>query len=89
MLEKEKMLVASIFSFSHYVFKRVLSQSRLKKLNSLPNVKILDQSKLKEFADDKRIVTQRFKFVLERVENIWGKRRKRCLPVFSSFLTMF
>ena len=42
-------------------------------LNSLPNDKNSDWSKLKAFADDKKNVTERLKFVLERVENILGK----------------
>ena len=43
-------------------------------INSLPNDKILDLSKLKVFADDKIIATQKLKFVLERIENIVGKQ---------------
>ena len=39
-------------------------------LNSLPNDKILDQSKLKAFADDKINITKKLKFYLVRVENI-------------------
>ena len=42
-------------------------------LNSLPNDKILDQSKLKAFGDDKTNATKKLKFVLEMVENILGK----------------
>ena len=41
--------------------------------NSLPNDKILEYSKLKALADDKIIVTQKFEFVLGRVENIEEK----------------
>ena len=41
--------------------------------NSLPSDKILDESKFKAFADDKIILTQKSKFVLESVENIAGK----------------
>ena len=41
--------------------------------NSLPNDKILDQSKMKAFADDKINVTHILKFKLGRVENIEGK----------------
>ena len=41
--------------------------------NSLQNDKILDWSKLKGFADDKLNVTEKSKFVLQRVENIVGK----------------
>ena len=42
-------------------------------INSLPDNKILDMSIFKAFADDKIILTQKLKFVLERVENIVGK----------------
>ena len=41
--------------------------------NSLQNDKILDQSKLKAFADDKLKVIQMAKFVLDKIENIVGK----------------
>ena len=41
--------------------------------NSLPNNKILDQSKLKALADDKINVTEKLKFVSGRVENSMGK----------------
>ena len=43
------------------------------RISSLPNDKILDQSKFKAFADDKIKVTQKLKFVLRRTENIAGK----------------
>ena len=42
-------------------------------LNSLPNDKILDWSKLKAFADDIIKVIEKFKFGLGMVENIVGK----------------
>ena len=42
-------------------------------LNSLPNDKILDLSKLKAFADDKINETQKLKFKLGRLENTVGK----------------
>ena len=41
--------------------------------NSLPNDKILDQSKFKEPADDKINATKNLKFGLGMVENILGK----------------
>ena len=44
--------------------------------NSIPNDKIMDQSKLKALADDQTIVISKFKFVKGLVENILGKRRK-------------
>ena len=56
------------------------------RINSLPNAKFLDWSKLKAFADDKINGTQKFKFVSARVGNIVGK----CwLPAFSPYPTMF
>ena len=65
-------------------------------LNSLPNDKIVDQSKLKAFADSKINVTQKFKFVLGRVENIMGKGENAGYqhfllipPAFSPCPTMF
>ena len=42
-------------------------------VNSLPNDKISNQSKLKAFADDNLHVNKKWKFALERVENIVGK----------------
>ena len=39
-------------------------------MNSLPDDKILDLSKLKVFAEDKVNMTQKLKFPLGRVENI-------------------
>ena len=42
---------------------------------SLPNIIILDWSKLKGFADDNINVTQTLKFVLGMIENILGKEK--------------
>ena len=42
-------------------------------LNSLPNDKILDLSKLKAFADDKINVSEKLKFGLGRLENTLEK----------------
>ena len=42
-------------------------------LNSLPNDKILDCSKLKAFAHEKMNLTEKLKFVLGRVESVMGK----------------
>ena len=54
--EKEKMLVTSILSFSHNVFKMSSSPKCLLrivwyKIDSLPKDKILDMFKLKAFVD--------------------------------------
>ena len=43
------------------------------KVNTLANDKILDQTKLKVFADDKSNVTKMIISVFDRVENIVGK----------------
>ena len=47
--------------------------SAKKNVNSLPKDKILDLSKLKEFADDNLNVYQKLKFALGSVENIVEK----------------
>ena len=57
--------------------------------NSLPNDKIVDWSKLKAFADDKRKVTEKLKFVLGMVENIVGKRENAGYQHFLLFLQCF
>ena len=64
----------SIFSFSHNI-----SYS----INSLPNNKILDLSKLKTFADYNVKVFQRLNFVLEREENIVEKEKMVVTSIFS------
>ena len=58
-------------------------------LNSLPNNKILDWSKLKGFADEKINVPQILKFVLGKGRKLCGKRRKCWLPTFSPFPIIF
>ena len=44
-------------------------------LKSLPDDKLLDQSKSKAFADDKIKVAEMIIFIFDRVENILEKRR--------------
>ena len=79
LLEKEKLLVTSNFSLSCSLFKRLVLQTRKKselvweRVNSLPNNKILNLSKLKAFADNKINVTEKLKLLLEMVENIMKK----------------
>ena len=63
--------------------------SRLSWFNSLPNNKILDLFKLKEFVDDKSNIIQNFKFVLGRVENIVGKGENAGYQHFLLFLQCF
>ena len=79
LLRNYKMLGTCICSSSHNVFSVAFFPEAMKlrivwlKVNSSLNDKILALTKLKAFADDKIIVTQRLKFILGRVENIVGK----------------
>ena len=58
-------------------------------INSLPNDKILDWSKLKAFADDKINVNEKFKFGLGMVEKIMGKGENTGFKHFPLFLHCF
>ena len=49
------------------------TQRQIASFNFLPNNKFLDWSKLKAFADNKRNLAEKLKFILGRVENIVGK----------------
>ena len=51
--------------------------------NPFPHDKILDQTKLKIFADDKSNVTKIIISVCDRVENIVGKGEIACTSNFS------
>ena len=59
--------------------------------NSLPDIQVIEQPKLKAFAEDKILknVTEKSKFVFGRAENILGKVRKCWAPSFSPFPRMF
>ena len=64
---------ASILSSANAV---CLDQSEILsfgRVNSLPYTKILDQSKMEDYEDDKINLTQILNFVLKREENIVGK----------------
>ena len=58
-------------------------------LNSLPNDKISEDSKLKASADKEINVTEKLKDFFWKGRNQCGKRRKCWLPAFSPFPTMF
>ena len=58
-------------------------------MNSLANDKILDWSTLKVFAKDKINVTEKLKFLLERVENIVGKSENAGYQHFLLFQQCF
>ena len=51
-------------------------------LNSLPNNKFIDWSKLKAFADGKLNLADKLKFVLGRAENILGKKKILVTSIF-------
>ena len=56
---------------------------------SLPNDKILDQSNLKDFEDNKISMAYVTTFVVERVENIEGKGKMLVTSIFSFSLNVF
>ena len=58
-------------------------------INPFPHNKILDQAKLKAFADDKLNVTKMIISFFDRVKNIVGKRRNCLYKQFLLFPTMF
>ena len=60
-----------------------------KQFNSLPNDKILDQSKFKAFADDELKAIEMARSVLDKIENIWGKEENAGYQHFLPFSTMF
>ena len=76
MWEKENMLVVSVISIPIM-------------FNSLPNSKILDLSKLKEFADNNFRVAQMMLFSSDRVENTVGKGENAGHQHFLLFLQCF
>ena len=77
-----------------FSFKVVKSQDYVEQVNSLPNDKILDQSKLKAFADDKIDFVEMMIYILDMVENTVGKGENagyqhfllfpQCFPKLSS-----
>ena len=89
---KGEIACTSNFSFSHNVFRRLLSQTRQKVSlcgNRLTKYQILDLSKLKAFADVKTNMTQILKLQLRRVVNIVEKEKKCWLLAFSPIGTIF
>ena len=79
-------------SLAYYSF-RVLRETTpscmaLYPLNPSPHDKMLDQTKLKAFADDKLNVTKVIISFFDRVENIVGKD-KLLVQAISPFSTMF
>ena len=66
-----------------FQFERSLKFVVWERVNPFPHDKILDQTKLKAFADDKLIVTKMIISVFDRVENIVGKGEIACTSNFS------
>ena len=58
-------------------------------INSLPNNNFVDWSQLKAFADNKINVIEKLKFVLQRTENIVGKRGNTAYQHFLLFPQCF
>ena len=86
--EKEKLLVTSNFSFSHSVFKRLVSQGHKKvslcgNMLPFPKRQILDSSKPKVFADNDFKFDKRLRKVLEKGRKHCGEKEK--LLVTSNF----
>ena len=80
----------AFFSFSQCFL--LLSKSEINLLamfNPFPHNKILDQTKLKAFADDKLIMTKMIISVFDRVENIVGKGEIACTSNFFFSLNVF
>ena len=58
-------------------------------LNSLPNDRFLNLSKLKAFADDKVNLAEKLKLVLGGVENIVGKEEMLVTSIFTFSHSVF
>ena len=90
LLEKEKLLITSNFSFSHSVFKRLVFQGRQKVslcgngLTLYQATKILTLTKLKAFADDKFIVAKMMISVFW-IRKYCEKKEKMLVTNISSF----
>ena len=76
------MLVTSIFSYSHNVFKSP-------PFNPFDKRQILDSSKLKEFADNHFKVDEQGGKFFKRIENPVGKEEIACNKQFLLFLHCF
>ena len=69
----KRVLTAQNHAFYNIYMGVSLQQEIKKELNTLPNNKILDLSKLKIFADDKINFAKMMIYVYDRAENIVGK----------------
>ena len=68
----------------------ILSKTSFQIFNSLPNDKILDQSKLKAFADDKLKLIKMAKIVLDPGQKtLWGKKENAGYQHFLLFPQCF
>ena len=85
-MQKEEFLEMTTY-FPHLFPFQISSSDCL--LNSLPNIKILDWSRFKAFAEDKISVTQKFEFVYGRAENIVGKGENAGYQYFLLFSQCF
>ena len=73
--------------FAKFIYEHgTVMKPRSYAMNSLPNDKILVLSKSEAFADNNLNSIQMMEFFFNRVENIFGKRRKCWLSAFSRSL---
>ena len=87
LLEKEKVLVTSIFFFSNHVFKSLYF---LVVKGIILATKKLDSFKLKAFADDNLNDCRNIYFFFLKMVWKWGWKRRKCwLPAFSAFPIIF
>ena len=79
LLEKEKMLITSIFSFTRYVFYPSKNKFNFSVafILSAENAFNLDQSKILSFGKELTFY-QTTKFGLNQTENIFRQQNKRC-----------
>ena len=78
-----------IYIYMHNAMLRVLGPYSPTSFNLLPNGKILNQSKLKAFADDRLKMAQVAKLILDKIENIVGKEENAGYQHFLLFLQCF
>ena len=86
MWKKVKLLNMSNFTFFHNIFYAI---HILKSFNPFPNSKILDSSKLREFADDNFKFDKNGGKFSELVENTVGKGEIACNKQFLLFPQRF
>ena len=78
-------MITTIFSSSCSVFKSFIHRI----INSLPNDKILEVTKLKAFTDDNLNIAKMTISLFNRVETLWKKEKKLVTSIFSFSNSVF